>query len=407
MKRIISLIISALILVNAVFAGNFFANRFFEVKVDVPVGISNNVFAAGDFLKKDLVIDLEKIADSIPAPGLTAIVATNPEVSVNFNIAAVSFGVNAGVDIYSKLNVSKDLFNFLFKGYHAGEELVVELADPVLDTYVYAEVPFALRLKKFSLNVTPGVFYPIAILDNCNIKATASNNQNGDIHANLDADINLYTSSFFAPMIDSSYAGPKTDINGLIKNLGFDLTANVTVPFTKRLSLSVDGRFPLVPAKLDANLNVKAKYDVSGNIMDLAGGGSVKQTPMETTMTTSPLNDLYKVNRPLKLNAYFNYKPFGFLRFKAGGGFGIRRVGSENPLAYPEYYADCTVSLFEMLRATLSTEYTDLLFKHQLEAVVNLRLVDLDAGVSFQASNFLSSFKLAGLGAHVGVIIGF
>ena len=99
----------------------------------------------------------------------------HPEVAIKLNIAAFSLGVNVGADIYTKLNIDKGLFDFLFKGYHAGETLKVGLPNPVLDTFVYAEVPIGLKLKKFTLNVTPGVFYPVAILDDSDIFATAVN----------------------------------------------------------------------------------------------------------------------------------------------------------------------------------------------------------------------------------------
>lgn len=407
MKKLLGLILTSFIFINSIFAFNFFTDRFFEVRVDVPFGMSNNVFALGDYMKKDLEIDLPAIADSIPETGWSTIIRTNPEVAIKLNIAAFSLGVNVGADIYTKLNVDKGLFDFLFKGYHSGETLKVGLPNPVLDTFVYAEVPIGLKLKRFTLNVTPGVFYPVAILDDSDIYATAINDEKGNVGIDVNVNANLYTTSMAGPMLDTNYNGPAADINTIVSNLGFDLGAYFKMPLTKRLALSIDARIPIVPAKLDAKMNVNAKFHMDGNIMDTAlDGKQFNQTPFDYTMTTTPLAEPYKVSRPLKLNGYVDYKLFGFLQFKGGGGFAVRRPGSSNPIAYPEYYLSAGLSLFEMLKATFSTEYTDLLFKHQLELVVNLRFVEVDAGISFEASNFLRSFDVGGFGAHVGVVVG-
>ena len=90
MKKILGLILTSLLFINSIFAFNFFTDRFLEVRVDVPFGMSNNVFAVGDYMKKDLVIDLPAIADSIPETGWSTIIRTNPEVGLKLNIAAFS-----------------------------------------------------------------------------------------------------------------------------------------------------------------------------------------------------------------------------------------------------------------------------------------------------------------------------
>ena len=410
MKKIVALIVSSLIFINSIFAFNFFTSRFLELKVDVPIGLSNNVFAVGDFMKKDLVIDFTQIADSIPKSGFSTVIRTNPNVSLKLNIAGFSLGVNAGADVFTKLNIGKGLFDFLLKGYKAGETITVDVPNPVLDTFVYAEVPIGLKLKKFSLTVSPSLFYPVAILDDSKIVATAKNSTDGDVSADVNVDANLYTTSMVGSMlkqIDQTYSGPESDINRLIKNMGFDIGANFRLPLTKRLAISIDGRFPIIPAKLDAKMNVKATYSVTGNIMDMAmEGKQFDQKPFDYSITATSLDENYQISRPLKLSGYFDYNLFGFLKVKAGVGFAVRRIGSDNPLAYPEYYAAGTLSLFEMITATLSTEYTDLLFRHQFEAVVNLRFVELDIGLSLEASNFARSFEVGGFGAHVGVLVG-
>ncbi len=56
-------------LMTAAFAENIFSHRFFEIKIDVPVAVSNNFIGITDIFKEKVVIDLPKIADSMGKSG--------------------------------------------------------------------------------------------------------------------------------------------------------------------------------------------------------------------------------------------------------------------------------------------------------------------------------------------------
>ena len=66
MKKIIACLFAVSVLSTAAFSKNFFSQRFFEVKVGTKADFSNNLFGLNDFMQKDLVIDLRKIADECP-----------------------------------------------------------------------------------------------------------------------------------------------------------------------------------------------------------------------------------------------------------------------------------------------------------------------------------------------------
>ena len=215
--------------------------------------------------------------------------------------------------------------------------------------------------------------------------------------------------------------------------VGFDLGASMEMPFMMEdLNLRIDARIPIYPGKLDKKGTINYKYDFETKISDMI---MPQEKPADTSTTTpdptpapapadpatpegdsakpdftpniTNLVDPYVINRPLKLNAYAVYEPMRFLILVGGGGVGIRRPFTDSFYAYPEYYFSATVSLLDILKATASTEYTDEMFKHQLTGVFNLRLFELDLGVSLQSGDFAESFQLAGLGANVAVTIGF
>ena len=95
MKKRIVLFIALIIFSSFSFARGFFEGRFFEVKVEAPVSVNNNAFSVFEFLKKDVVIDLPKIADDMPESGWNLYLLTSPNVTTSIFIGDFfSFGVN-------------------------------------------------------------------------------------------------------------------------------------------------------------------------------------------------------------------------------------------------------------------------------------------------------------------------
>ena len=110
----------------------------------------------------------------------------------------------------------------------------------------------------------------------------------------------------------------------------------------------------------------------------------------------------------MKFNLALRYNPFGnFLTFNALGGVGIYHPFMDDMQIYPEYFFAAKVSLIGLLSAQISTEYFDKCFSHRFLASINLRFVQLDAGVSVSSTNFLKAFQGTGLGAFVSVAVGF
>ena len=86
MKRIISLCFILISLFSSAFAYNWFDDRYFELSVGSKFGLSNNSLQIGDFLKKDVVIDLRKLAEQMPENGWTLNSYLLPEVSLRLNL---------------------------------------------------------------------------------------------------------------------------------------------------------------------------------------------------------------------------------------------------------------------------------------------------------------------------------
>ena len=98
MKKFVLSIILSVSLIGSAFCENIFSHRFFEVKLDVPVTVSNNVIGLTDIFQKTVVIDLPQIADNLKLSGGANIRAdASPTLSINLDIPnGLIFGVNVG-----------------------------------------------------------------------------------------------------------------------------------------------------------------------------------------------------------------------------------------------------------------------------------------------------------------------
>ena len=123
------------------------------------------------------------------------------------------------------------------------------------------------------------------------------------------------------------------------------------------------------------------------------------------------LDQPYEIHRPMKLGISANFHPFGSLLTTDGYiGVGVRHPFAKDvseTKVYLDYSVAGRLSFWNFLSFEVSHSYMDQLFKNEFAVALNIRLVEVDAGVSLQSASFAKSFKGAGLGAFVTVAIGF
>jgi len=393
MKRIVSVILAAL-LVSTVSAKNFFTDRYFEFQTSVPLGISNNAISFKDILQKEVVVDLREISSKLPNEGLVVTAYTNPTFGMNLRIAKLFIGVNTGVEVYDRFSVSRDLFDFLGKGNASmGDTLDVELKNEA-DAFYDVNIDVGLDFKRFNLHVKPTVFLPIASMAGTAGKVTFVNDEEGNVKFNLDTNADIYTAFDFNDVSGS--------LGSIGSGVGFDLGATVTLPIMHKLDLEVDARIPIVPGKLKYATNVQYSMTYDMAITDLGNAESTN------TQNTESVSANYAINRPMKFDGYVDYYLLGsLLKVRGGLGFGVYHPFMETTAFYPEYYAGVLFNLANILKAGASMEYTDRIFINQLDFTINLRLIQIDAGVSMQAASFAKSFNGSGYGGFVVLSVGF
>ncbi|MBO4532807.1 MAG: hypothetical protein J5726_03830 [Treponema sp.] len=430
MKKLILTFALFASLFTTAFAENMFSHRFFEVKLDVPVNLSNNLIALTDIFTEKVVIDLPKIADDMGKDGASFNMDVAPSLNIGIDIPrGLIFGVGIGAEASAGIGLSKDIFEFIGKGNVGKDSVTAKMNNTFADLFAYATVNGGWNGKKLRVNANASAFWALAHVEASDTYVMVYQNEENEslgVKAQLDGK--------FYSTVDAR--NDLTNFQALFNetkaNLGFDVGADVSYKLFRYLDVGGSARIPIVPSHLTKLSAVNYKYEQEINIMEMMGSkqegegsgsgsgeGSSEATEEEekleglTDLLSEPvtLDKAYAIHRPMKLGVSANFHPFGTLLTTNGYiGLGIRHPFATDKAetdTYVEYEIGGRLSLWNILSFEASHSYYDEIFKNELKVALNIRLVEVDAGVSLQSANFAKSFQGAGVGAFVTVCIGF
>lgn len=409
-------------LISAAFAENIFSHRFFEIKVDVPVAVSNNFIGITDIFKEKVVIDLPKIADSMGKSGACINADVAPSLSIGIDIPkGLILGVNIGAEASAGIGISKDIFDFIGHGNAGKDSVTAQLSNTYADLFAFTTVNAGWNGKKLRVNGNASVFWALAHMEANDTYITIYDNEERDVmgvEAQLDG--KLYSTVDLTKELSDFQAL----FNETKAHLGFDVGADVSYKLFQYLDVGARARIPLAPSHLTKLSAVNYKYQQEINLMDMftgsdeegegeAGASAAEGEEGAKDLIGEPvtLSKPYAIHRPMKLGVSANFHPFGTLLTTNGYlGLGIRHPFAANKdeiQPYVEYEIGGRLSLWNILSVEASHSHYDEIFKNQIALELNIRLVEVDAGVSFQSASFAKSFSGAGLGAFVTVCVGF
>lgn len=427
MKKLILSLILSVSLVGMAFSENIFSHRFFEVKLDVPVAVSNNLVGLTDIFQKTVVIDLPGIADSLKLADAASVRAdAAPTLSINLDIPnGPIFGIQIGAEADVSVGLSKDIFEFIGHGNASmGNSFTQKTTNTYADVFGTAALTGGWNGKKTRVAVKGTAFWALAHVDASETYVKVYNNESNNefgVEAKLDAKV-------YAPF---DFMHGMDDIEAIISQagngIGFDVSADIQRDVFRFLTMGVQTRVPIMPSKLNMCASAEKSFDYSVCFDDLLKGeeqnsqgestgtgsssGSEQQEGEDSILSEfTQLAKPYEIHRPLKLGVSADFHPFGTLLTTSGYiGVGIRHPFSKDNTTdfYIDYSVAGRLSLWNILSFELCHSYYDEVFKNELAVQLNIRLVEVDAGVSLQSTNLAKSFTGAGFGAFVTVAIGF
>ena len=394
MKRFAAYISIFLIIASSAFAFNWFDDRYFEVAIDSPFGVSNNTTQVGNILTKEVVIDFQDLASRVPEKGADLNFYANPTVSLNLNARKFKLGLKSGVESWANVCMSKDLFEYIGYGNELYEPVTVS-QKAQMDAFVYEELSVGFKIKKASVVVKPAFFVPVIHVASSDGALSIKNLEDGTLSVEYNSSVDVYTAFDFDKPSNTA------------ATLGFDFAASVEYPLFDFLKLTGNLRVPVVPGTLNYKTVQTTTFVFETSANRLINGDS--NTSDFSSKHSDSVSASYKVNRPLKFSCVADFTPFGdWLIFTGGAGMGFRHPFMEDPVeVFPEYYLGGTIKLLNILRFAASTQYYEQLFIHQLDFSTNARVLELIFAINTQSTDFIRSCCGGGIGGMVGVRLGF
>lgn len=102
-----------------------FWDRYFEIGFDTNVGISNNYFHISDFLKEEIIINMDNLNNGVGNRGLGLNANVDADIFININTSI--FNASFFTDVESRVNfaLEKGLIDFLANGNEIDKEFSI------------------------------------------------------------------------------------------------------------------------------------------------------------------------------------------------------------------------------------------------------------------------------------------
>ena len=380
-------------------------HRILEFGFDMDVGFANNFFNAKDLMKKELVIDLPKMADDVPDNGWLAgmLFTTNSYMNLNTR-NNIHIGIHSGLETSGTINISKELFDYIGNGTALNEGLDVS-GEMNGDLFLATGADVGFDIFGFHVEAKPSLFRPLMHAESDRFDVRYTNPEDGSISLKAGTSLSLYSALDLQPIVDGDFSA--SDLKDVFSSgWGFDLQLDVEHKIFDTLQGAAYMRIPMVPGTLGYSTDIDFSVDWhADSFQELVQGDT--DSPEKKTGDPVYGTAKYYLHRPFRMGAQVAWRPFGkWCTFDALLGMGVKHPYIE-PKAYCEYNLGMDIAFLYMVGLKLSSGYFNEVFRHQAGVMLNLRVFELNFGVSAQGSDFAASFKGAGVGAYLGVALGF
>ncbi len=386
-----------------------FWDRWFEIGVMADVGISNNYFNFSDFLKEEIVINMDEVNDGLGKNGLVFNnnLGTNVFINLNTSIFKTSFFVN--VEEQLNFSLDKGIFEFLANGNKINENIEVGAG---IGASVFEENSFSLEIPfgKLKIKAVPSYFIPLLYVPHTPATVTALIKDDGTITMKGNATASVYSA---LPLNKISEGLTYDSITNAFSFGGFDITVYGEYELFEFLDVGAFlTHIPIVPSNLDCSFKYSASIDFSMdgilNSVNKQEESELYKFNYELSDNQATENDIARIVRPFKIGFNANWRVFNnkLLILSPMIQFKFADFTLENLLGFGFDYSITAKSHLGPFIPSFTTSCFDSVFSQQLNIALNLRLFEIDLLVSTQSTNFFKSFAGSGLGVGVGFKVG-
>jgi hypothetical protein len=371
------------------------APRIVEFGSGIKAGFGTNLIGGGEFLKKDIVIDLDERYDKIQSGGVDigADFAVRP-FYVNISIPKIGwvFGLFTNVDGRFDSNLPKDLFGLMANGnvdkHNQDGTFTVSGA-------VFAETGLSWRGSflndKLQVGIAPAYYTPLIYVPKSTLTYEIETEKR--VYVDIGGDMKLY--HVFSNL---------RDIGG-----GADISLNSEYALFPIVDVGgTISHIPIVPATLSNG----TRFTIDGvlinkdNLFDGIGDfGAFKANAGESI-------DDRLVVRPLRFDFYTLYRPLrkDLLTIKPSIGFTVLNPSEKtyfNGVLEVQLHAgklsDFPGYIFNLY---LNTGIEEGYWRHKLGFALNFRALELDFEAGVKSQDYLQSYQASGMDFALGIKYG-
>jgi hypothetical protein len=410
--------------------------RYVEFGVDVDAGAANNLLGFFDVFNKDRTIVIRPAELSDTGLRLNGAVASEVFLNINFG-EKFGLGFFAGVDTALYTGISGEFFRFLAEGNVNMRDFTGDMSAGA-SAFVDAGLETRFRFGKLSLGVRPAVYVPVLYIPppDLSYRLDTTEGVKAEVHLQVEgyAPLSLNDIFDFSALDGSgdSFGGNSiSSRNGLFKNFSFSNNDIWHILEAWGLDLSLEAEYalnpqwdlggsiasiPLYPGTLRHGVSYQLDYtmDLFGDrdlIEMIKSGDFDLGTPSGEASDPLVSDDLaFRVFRPLRFDFYAEYKPASTNLFvlRPDIGFSALTVyGYDVSGLCFNAGLEARLNLKRIFSLSLVSAYREKMWRHGFGLMLNLRVFQLDLGVSLQSQNFVDSFQIKGLNAAVGLRLGF
>ncbi|MDR1216075.1 MAG: hypothetical protein LBK25_05270 [Treponema sp.] len=383
--------------------------RFVEFGFNGDVGFANNLVGVSDILRKEIELDLSELSSNVKKDGWALDLTVNADAFFNFNVTPKwGFGFFSSASGSINATISKTFMTLIAEGnlkQHSQSGEVSVSGGIFTDVGIDIHARF-LPEDKLKISLIPSMFVPAVYIPKSSIEYQL--NADNELTLTASGQIDVYTPVYMESVIDnSSFDSSLLNVNKILGQKGFDFS--LIAEYDLFPWLNVGGGFthiPLSPAVLGNRFSIEMVSDKP--IIDgtgLIGGNTDDLVNAPDFDTKYDGKAGLKVMRPMRFDVFADYKPFNRNLFIIRPNIGFTVIT-------PEEKARFNVGLKLQLNTPVllihaSTGYEELLWQHRLWLGINLRIIEIDAGLHLSSQDFKQSFDMSGAGVTVGVRIGF
>jgi hypothetical protein len=215
---------------------------------------------------------------------------------------------------------------------------------------------------------------------------------------------------------ESEFSLKASDIMKSFNAWGLDLSVEAEYALNSRWDLGGSiASIPLRPSTLrygieyhiDTNMDFFGKNGPFGNSDEDEDEGEDEDF-FEIDPPEARDDLAFRAFRPLRFDFYANYRPLDTQRIvlRPNIGFSALTVYGYDKACF-NAGLEARLNLKQVFSVSLGTGYREKIWRHDLNLMLNLRVFELDLGISLQSPDFVGSFRMQGVGASLGLRLGY